>query len=179
VSAGTGTPGSGPWIEAARRGDRQAQDEIVRIFVGFSRHILRWGGSGLASEMDPEDLAQEASRRFFSSAIEGYRGQGSERSYLYSIVKATYLQIWRSYDRRKRRELSVAPEDEALPAESSARLDVMLILKRLGSPCRELLERVYLDGATHAQLAAELQLEESSVRAKLSRCLGRARELAA
>jgi RNA polymerase sigma factor (sigma-70 family) len=172
-------PGRAPLIEAARRGERWAQDEVVHMLQGFARHVLRWGGSGLASELDSEDLAQEASRRFFGSAMDTYRGQGSERSFLYSIVKATYLQIWRSYDRRKRREQISAPQDVAVEANPTARLDVLLIFRRLGSPCRELLERLYLDGATHGELAAELDLEESSVRAKVSRCLRRAREVAA
>ena len=165
-------------IEAAKAGERWAHEEILQLFSSFSRHIHHRGGGPMAAELDPEDLAQEAGRRFFTVGIHQYSGKGSEKSYLYSIVKSTFIQIWRSQQRRKKREEIVSPADQVQQPESTAKLDVSFLLSRLGPPCSELLERVYLDGASYPTLAAELDLAESSVRAKVSRCLRRARELA-
>jgi DNA-directed RNA polymerase specialized sigma24 family protein len=58
-------------------------------------------------------------------------------------------------------------------------LDVAWILERLQEECRELLTRVFLHEVPYPQLANDLDLAESSVRAKVSRCVRRARELAA
>lgn len=143
----------------------------------FARHICR-SGSSMSAEMDPEDLAQEAARRFFAVGLEQYRGGGSEGSYLYSIVKSTLVQAARTRTRRRKREDVVAPVDEAQVENPDPKLEVGLLLRRLGDACRELLQRVFLDETPYPQLAADLELAESSVRAKVSRCLRKAREAA-
>ena len=56
---------------------------------------------------------------------------------------------------------------------------VVVALSRLDDGCRELLARTFLEDIPYSQLATDMGLAESSVRAKVSRCLGRARELAA
>ena len=73
---------------------------------------------------------------------------------------------------------------DKLPTEKqnprTTRLDtfgVEKILSRMDEGCRRLLERVFLEGASYTELAGELEIVESSVRAKLARCVRRAREL--
>ena len=129
---------------------------------------------------DAEDILQEALVKLARKVDEGsfVGGQGAWMPFLYTQVRREAIDLGRRNDRRKKREEAVSPEDEVLQPESTARLDVAFLLSRLGPPCNELLERVYLDGASYPTLAAELDLAESSVRAKVSRCLRRARELA-
>ena len=62
--------------------------------------------------------------------------------------------------------------------ESGARLEVRRILAALDPPCREIIQRALLQDEPYADLARELGLAESSVRARLSRCLQKARRLA-
>jgi RNA polymerase sigma factor (sigma-70 family) len=166
-------------FDAARRGERWAEEEIHALIEGFARHACSRSGPRLAADLAWEDVAQEASVNFFSVGLSQYGGQGSEESYLYTLVKTTLLQRVRGADRRKKREeLSVSFQRVALPA-SFDRLEVDSILALLDEICRELLRQSFLSDTPYPQLAARMGLAESSVRAKVSRCLRRARELAA
>jgi RNA polymerase sigma factor (sigma-70 family) len=161
-------------VEASRRGEEWAQEEIMRLIRSFARYVCRSAGAG--PEPEWEDVAQEAARRFFTSGLAHFRTGGPERSYIYTIVKAARIQIYRSMSRRSRRESAVAREDTTPPAAETRTL-LFRVLARIPDTCRELLERVFFDGASHADLAQELGLAESSVRSRLTRCLQRAREL--
>lgn len=163
---------AGGVMEAAQRGERWAEEEITRLVRQFARHVCR--GSGQGAEPDWEDVAQEACRRVFSGALESFRPGGAERSYLYSIVKATRIQIYRSASRRQKRESAVEIEDRIEPRAERQTL-LHRILSRLPQACRELLQRAFFDGASTAELSQELGLAESSVRSKLTRCLQQAR----
>lgn len=166
-------------FQAASRGERWAQEEIHRLIEGYARHACSRSGSRLAADLAWEDVAQDASARFFSVGLSQYGGQGSEESYLYTVVKTTLLQRVRSADRRKKREeFSVPLERVELPS-AFERLEVDSILGRLDEACRSLLRETFLKETPYADLSAQLGLAESSVRAKVSRCLRRARELAA
>jgi RNA polymerase sigma-70 factor (ECF subfamily) len=169
-------------IQSAQRGEPSAQEEISRIVQGLARYICSGRTPGGAPELNWEDVAQEACRYFFSVGVRQYRGEGSERSYLYSIVKTTWLQLARGAARRRLREAKAVTDAEMTGAENlQARLDVdrtvLNLLERLDESCRELLKRMFLDGASYGELALELGLAQSSVRAKVSRCIRRAREL--
>jgi RNA polymerase sigma factor (sigma-70 family) len=148
--------------------------EVHRILRDFARQVCRGGGPHGALDTDWEDVAQEASRTFFDVGLHQYRGTGSERSYLYSVVRMTAIQISRRAWRRRRREEAsvVQPVDRSNP---NARLDVVKILAALSQECRELIERVFLHGESYGVLATELGLAESSVRSRLSRCVKAAR----
>lgn len=173
-------PAASGAIEGARRGEPSAVREIATLIRGFARYLsgtdLRSAG---ASEIDWEDVAQEASRKFFAAGIHQYRG-GNERSYVYTVVKSTWIQLVRSALRRRGREKQVAADaltEAPRPPEAVMKATVERILARLDGSCRELLERAFLDGVTYPELSAAMGLAESSVRSKVSRCIRRAREL--
>ena len=162
-----------------RARDPAAQAEADRVIRRFARLVCRGGGPPGAPDLDWEDVAQEAYRKLFSVGLDQYRGGGTESSYLYSIVKATVIQMARSADRRQRRETALSSNDPAPRSmDPVAMLDVRRVLATLDPGCRELIERFFLRDETHADLARDLGLVESSVRARLSRCLKRAREIA-
>jgi len=164
---------------AARRGERWAQEEIQALIEGFARHVCRSAGDRLRADLSWEDVAQEAGARFFAVGLRQYGGQGTEESYLFTIVKSSLLQRARSADRRIKREEASVPMDRVALPDGDDRLEVHSLLARLDDSCRELLERAFLLDIPYSQLATDMELVESSVRAKVSRCLGRARELAA
>ncbi len=162
-------------IEAAQRGERWAEEEVARLVRAFARYLHR--GSIDRHEPEWEEVAQEACRRVFSGALARFEAGGPARSYLYTIVKATRIQLYRSLWRRARREDEHPLEPGAAGNPESASL-LARILGRLNDSCRELLERAFFDGASSAELAQELGLVESSVRSRLTRCLQSARDLA-
>jgi len=164
---------------AARRGERWAQEEIQALIEGYARHVCRSAGDRLRADLSWEDVAQEAGARFFAVGLRQYGGQGSEESYLFTIVKSSLLQRARSADRRKKREEASTPMDRVAMPEGDDRLEAQSLLARLDEACRDLLHSAFLLDIPYAQIADDLELAESSVRAKVSRCLRRARELAA
>jgi RNA polymerase sigma factor (sigma-70 family) len=165
-------------FDAASRGDRQAQAEVARLVRNFAQALCRGGGPPAAPDLDWEDVAQEAARKIFSVGLTQYRGQGTERSYLYSAVKSTMIQMSRTAARRRRREAQALREDLVQPDDPGPKLQVAHILDQLPQDCRALIERVFLHEEPYADLARDLAIEESSVRARVSRCIRRARSVA-
>lgn len=174
------------WLDGARRGETVASAELAAAVRTLAARIAR-GGRGPAFDLvDWEDVAQEAILRLLSTSAT-YRASGSVRGYVYTTVKTSLLQGLRGARRRQRREQESArgssitagnTEFGSGDRRTEARRELEEILTTLGPECRALVEQVYLLGIPYARLAAEAGQAESSVRAKLSRCLRRARERA-
>ena len=165
-------------FDGARAHDPVAVGALDRIVREMARSVCRGGGPAGAPDLDWEDVAQEAYRRLHEVGFDSYRGRGSERSYVYSVVKATVIQMVRTARRRRRREDAAAAVSSDATVDVSAGMSVRSILEALDEGCRDVLVRVLLRDQTYSEAALDLGLAESSVRAKLSRCLRRARELA-
>lgn len=159
----------------ARRGDPGAQKQLVELLQRFARRVAGAGRNSLGCELDWEDVAQEAAHRLYTGALDRYDGRGSEEGFVYSVVKTTTLMMARSAGRRRDREEAQAAVDESVPAATSG-LELESILSRLDDACRSLLRQVFLEDIPYSTLARELELVESSLRARVSRCLRRARE---
>jgi RNA polymerase sigma factor (sigma-70 family) len=161
-------------FEDALRGLPAAQEEIVRLIRELSRAACARGGTA-TSDLDWEDVAQDACRRFFTAGIHQFRKAGSEKSFLYTIVRSALIQMVRGEARRRiREEASVEPRVSS-PHNPQPKFDVSRILARLSEECRNLLTRVFLRGEPYSLLADDLGILESSVRTKVTRCLRRAR----
>lgn len=167
-----------PLFEAARAGDAGAATEIDRLLRGFARDVCARGLPRGSSDFDWEDVAQEASRRVFTMGLSQFRSRGTERAYLYSIVKTTAIQMVRAAHRRRSREELYATDRPVQDAGTHSRLDVRELLNRVDPDCRKVIERVLLLGESYASLANEMGLAEPSVRSRLSRCLTKARKIA-
>ncbi len=165
-----------PLFQQARLGDRAAQAEIDQTIRRIARAVCRRGGPG-GAEVDWEDVAQEASARFFSVGLHQFSGTGSEEGYLFAIVRSTVLQAVRRATRRRNREQSLARED-LVPHNPGHAIDVRNLLEKLPPECARLLEQVYLHGVPYSEIAAELDMLESSVRVKVTRCLRKAMDIA-
>ena len=166
-----------PLFEQARRGDRAAQAEIDETIRRIARAVCRRGGPG-GAEVDWEDVAQEAGARFFSIGLHQFSGKGSEEGYLYAIVRSTVLQAARRASRRRNREQPLVREDLTPPHNPGHEIDVRRLLVKLPPECARLLEQVYLHGVPYSEIAAELEMLESSVRVKVTRCLRKAMDIA-
>ena len=162
-------------FDRLKAGDRSAQTELCDLARAFARQICRGGGPPGAPDVAWEDVAQESLRKLLSGGLDRYRATGSPKSYLYTIVKSTMIAMSRSARRRAAREEASAHGPTATPAHPGHAIEVHQILAMLSGDCRALLERAFLHGATYPELARDLGLEESSVRAKLSRCIRKAR----
>jgi len=161
----------------ALNGDAAARSQIVDVIRQLARAVCRGGGPGGAA-VDWKDVAQEASRRFFTVGLRRRTKRGSERSYLYTMVRSTVLQIVRSEARRRRREESAGEEVAGQNHDPEAGFDVRAILAAISEDCGHLLKSVFLQGTTYAELAGDLDIPESSLRVEVGRCLREARDVA-
>jgi len=109
-------PGEGP-IDAARSGDREAQEELLR------RHFARVHATAfrlVGNPEDAEDLAQECFVRAFRS-LHHYRGQGSFAGWLRRIL--VHLAQDRFRRQGKRPEVELLELDHAGGREPHAELE--------------------------------------------------------
>jgi RNA polymerase sigma factor (sigma-70 family) len=164
-------------FERALRGERAAQSKIHQTIRRMAKAICAHRGPKRV-DLDWEDVAQEASRRFFTAGIGQYCGRGTEESFLFGIVRTTVLQISRGATRRRQREADPGALGANVSHPAEHRLDARWILSRLDEECAQLLERVYLHDMPYAVLAAELGLREGAIRVRVSRCLRKAMEIA-
>lgn len=174
------------WLEDARAGDAAAAEEVGRVVAQIAQQIAHRRAGALAGGIEWEDVAQEALLRLLRGSA-AYRGTGSVRGYVYATVKTSLLQLLRTHRRRALREDRYA--EDWIPADAATTTDrqegwpsletrrlAEEVLGSLESDCRELVGRVFFHGVSYARLAEEFGQAESTIRARLSRCLQRARE---
>lgn len=174
--AGSFQPDAKDLLMAARQGEQWAVHEIVRLVRHFSRVVCRHDAS-YSSEVGHEDVAQEALQSLFDGAIDRYVPRGTPSSYLYTVVRYTRARLVRSNSRRLLRD-TVWLDRIAAKGGPESRTQVVSILPKLGEACRQLLERVFLNGECYADLANSFKIEESSVRSRVARCIREARRMA-
>jgi len=155
-------------VVAARRGDREATDRLIRRELPWVRGVIA-GYLGRSDAVD--DLCQEV----FLSAWQGLgslRSASGFRAWLYRIV----LNKVRSYLRRRRKSSSV-PLPEEIPVEAGEdseesqdmREAVKEALSRLPSEYRDPLIIHYLQGKSTAETAEILGLRPVTARIRLLR----------
>lgn len=100
-------------IQLARQGDESAFGDLIAVHRGaLTAHCYQM----LGSFADAEDAVQDALLRAWR-ALDGFEGRSSVRSWLYSIVTNTAIDLARS---RARRELSAGHGTPAAPGVSPA-----------------------------------------------------------
>jgi len=103
----------------------------------------------------------------------------SPRPYLIGAICNAARHYWRE---RKNEEAALSNVDVALPPENELIVDVLgrkllvaATLSRIGSKCRDLLRRYYLDGESSAAIASSRQTTRDYVLFLLHRCRKNAR----
>lgn len=164
-------------FEAFRRsGDREA---LLRL---FQRHVdaayllaLRLSGN----TADAEDAVQEGFIEFIASAHR-YRGEGSLRSWILSIVANTLRRQIRTDMRRNRREqqaASQAPTADPGIVDEQARAAALACLAELPDRYRLPVTMRCLDGLEFADITAALGIKEKTLRSQVGRGLEMLREM--
>lgn len=149
---------------------------MIRLLEQYGPAIRRLCAAYVVSPGDREDLAQEIALALWT-ALPRFRGESSERTWLYRIAHNVAL----TYVHKARRHS--APLDsgdgvlEALPAaddvESQAARNerqqrLLAAVSRLPIESRRLV-LLYLEGLTGAEIAAVLGISEANVNTRLSR----------
>jgi RNA polymerase sigma-70 factor, ECF subfamily len=163
---------------AYRRGDERAATELVRRHAAAVGRFL-YGSGAAASDVD--DLVQETFFRAFR-ALDGWRGEGSIRSWLFSIGGNLLKDEYRKG--KGRRVLSL--EDRDIPdhadphadlAASEAERRVREGLATLPRLQREVFLRRALEGSDYEEIAAALGTTPGAARVHYHHAVKRLKEL--
>ncbi len=152
------------WITPGREQSAAGEEGFRRLYEATSRPL--WGylqhASGRAEVAD--DLLQETYCRFLLSKSRE-TDEARTRSYLFRI--ATNL----LHDRFRNRDDSALeePAERGAETDEETRLDVHAAMHRLKPRERELLWLAYVEGMSHAQIAAATGLSAMSIRILLYR----------
>ncbi len=148
---------------------------FLRIFAEYALALERLAGAYVAAREDREDLVQEIAAALWR-ALPGYRGEASERTWLYRI--AHNIAITAAVRQRKRNTREVARETPPeYPAGGNAEQDLMAEEKRrmLFAAIRELpaadrqITVLHLEGLTGAEIEAVTGVAEGAVSTRLTR----------
>jgi RNA polymerase sigma factor (sigma-70 family) len=154
--------------------DRKAS--FLRLFEQYAPALARLAGAYTITREDREDLVQEIAAALWQ-ALPGYRGEASERTWLYRI--AHNVAITATVKLRKREKREVAPEEPLdLPsASANAEQNVLADEKRrmLLGAIRDLpaadrqITVLHLEGLSGAEIADVADLAEGAVATRLTR----------
>lgn len=159
-------------VARCRRGEPDAWPEFVRRFSPYVYTIAR--GYRL-SEEDAEDVFQEVFLRTWQR-LGALRDDAAIRPWLGQLTRRLCVDRLRANIHEKMR----AVLEESTPAEDGfALLDDILAVRdamaRLPTTQRDILERFFVRGESHAAIAASLGVAEGTVASRISRARQRLR----
>jgi RNA polymerase sigma-70 factor (ECF subfamily) len=172
-------------IEAARRGDRRALDQVVRRLSGS---LYRFGRGFCRDPHDAEDVMQEALTALVSS-LDRFRGDASLSSWAYVVARNACSRRRRrdtrhqSLERPDREGMTEFPDPHAGPERTAERRELREALERailaLPASLRDVLVLRDVEGLSAAAVGKRLKLGERAVKSRLHRARVSLRELLA
>jgi RNA polymerase sigma factor (sigma-70 family) len=171
-------------VERAQHGDADAYGELVRRYQGVATRTA-YVITGAAAEA--EDAAQDGFTKAYF-ALDRFRAGAPFRPWLLRIVANEAKNRRKAAGRRPTVDLSVAEDrpsgDTALSPEAAAlaserRESVLAALRKLREEDRLVIAYRYFLELSEAEMADALGVARGTVKSRLSRALGRLRELAA
>jgi RNA polymerase sigma-70 factor (ECF subfamily) len=169
-------------IERARDGDVRAYGDLVERYRDIA---FRTAYLVTRSAADAEDAAQEAFVKAYY-ALGRFRTQSPFRPWILRIVANEARNRVRSARRREGLALRVAedrPSGGAAPSPEAAALDrerdeaLLAAMAQLSEPDRQIITCRYLLDLSEAETADTLGIRRGTVKSRLSRALGRLRQV--
>ena len=164
------------WVDAAREGDQEAFEELVRLYekrvLALTRRMCR----------NPEDAAEAAQEAFFAAwqGLKSFRGDRSFSTWLYRLASNACVDLLR---REGKRQAAVSLDDEDLnldfPASLSSpqeeverrelREQIEAGLRALPPSLREALILREMQQLRYDEIGEALGLDIGTVKSRISR----------
>jgi RNA polymerase sigma-70 factor (ECF subfamily) len=162
-------------VARCRRGDPDAWPEFVRRFSPYV-HVIAVRGYRL-SEEDAEDVFQEVFLRAWTH-LSSLRDDNAIQPWLAQLTRRLAIDRLRARAREAVREdldtLRDIPTQEALEGLEES-LTVHQAIERLPRIHREIVDRFFVRGQSHATIAADLGIAEGTVASRVCRARERLR----
>ena len=162
-------------VARCRAGDQNAWNELVER---FSRYVYAISVQAFRlSEADAEDVFQEVFARAFQH-LDRLRDDSAVRPWLAQLTRRLCIDRLRA----AARELPVAEEELLGGSEETLALldDALTVHEALAATpahCREILDRFFARDESYKTIGQALDLPAGTIASRISRCLGRLREL--
>lgn len=147
-------------------------EEIIRRFEPLLRHAWRRGGFAV----EYGDFVQQVFTELFAG-LPKLRQPGAFPGYLRRVALSVAARFARRSSREPTSSGEPAPTLEALGADLFARAAIRSVLERLPARERQVVEGLFLEGRSPAELASRLGLDAGSVRMTKSRAIKRLRDI--
>jgi RNA polymerase sigma factor (sigma-70 family) len=170
------TLSDGELVARCRAGDQQAWADLVER---FSRYVYAISVQAFRlPDADAEDVFQEVFARAYQH-LDGLRDDSAVRPWLGQLTRRLCIDRLRTTSR----ERPISDEElEPLEAEDTLALldDALMVHEALAETpehCREILDRFFARDESYKTIGEALDLPSGTIASRISRCLGRLREL--
>ena len=148
------------------------EQTLAEFYERHARDVWTYAYRVTSNAADADDIVQEAFLRLFKA--ERLPGDDEElRRYVFRVAGNLIADRWRQRTRDDRHRFGAAEAERPVQRD----LDVVRVFSQLKSRERALLWLAYVEGDTHADIAASLRLGRDSVKVLLSRARARLRDL--
>lgn len=162
-------------VERIRAGDRSAQRELYEAHVD---RVYRLAYRMAGDETLARDLTQDTFVRVFEK-LDGFRGDAALSTWMHSVTTSVVLNGLRKQKRTRGRERSMdaARHIGATPkrAEPDLKRRLTEAVNALPIAYRTVLVMHDIEGYTHREIAAALEVQTGTSKARLSRARARLR----
>lgn len=152
-------------VEAARRGDLAAFEELVRASQAdvwrFVFHLAR-------DESVADDVTQDAFIKAFRN-IKRYRGDSRFSTWLFSIARNCAMDEFRRSGRRRKLEAEIEHQPHVSEFDQTRGYDIREALKALSLDVREPLVMIDLFGLTYRDVSDVLGVPVGTVKSRVHR----------
>jgi len=158
-------------------------DVFLRLMQQFEPALRRLAAAYFDREADRADLFQEIALALWQ-AIPKFRGQSSERTWLYRIAHNVAISSSVKSHRRARREEFLSEEFEHPPAAAGVEETLLLgakrralvdSVRRLAAADRQII-LLHLEGLSYAEIEEATGLSETAIATRLSRIRAKLKE---
>jgi RNA polymerase sigma factor (sigma-70 family) len=169
-------------VERARRGDVDAYEQLVRTYQGVAQRVAY---VVTRDESEAQDAAQEAFVKAFY-ALDRFRSGAAFRPWLLKIVTNEARNRRRSAGRREglalravgeRPSEDAAPSSEVVAMERERASSLLRAVDSLDEKDRLIVSYRYFFDLSEAEMSEALGIPRGTVKSRLSRALGRLRDL--
>lgn len=169
----TDIPAQPSWVAGLHRNDPATIRALYsKHFTAVKQYVLQNSGTG----NDAQDMFQEAMSVLWMSVKEGRLVPDADPGgFLYRVAKNKWLDVVRS---AAHKHMKVVHDDRALEPNTDAPDDIEErivrlrgVYDKLDDKCRNVLDQFYFERKDLATIAADMGVEEESIRTIKYRCM--------